>query len=330
MSRHQARVTAFCMLYQLMEGKNEWPMVQTTLEAAKMNAPESKFAVSLAEGAFSRRFELEQYVIMLSGDKWRYDRLFSVDKVLLHLAMYEMKYGENAPAPVVINEALDIAHKYGSDESPAFINAVLDAFRDKVLEQNLPEYQIDWDKLAERQQELAAADAALAAEQAAKELAEQEAAVVEQSRFAATPIADEMGKRAFRKISRAERTEADAIQPEAEDEMDDYTPRAYRRWSTDEERILAAEAARERRADRGSARIGERPAGRQDRPQGGDRKFDGGKKFDGTKKFSGKKFGDKKFGDKKFGDKKFGDKKFGDRKFDRKFDDKKKFDKDGK
>lgn len=323
MSRHQARVTAFCMLYQLMEGKNEWPMAEETLHTAKLNTTDSDFASQLAEGAFGERFELEQYIMMLAGSKWRYDRLFSVDKVLLHLAMYEMKYIENAPAPVVINEALDIAHKYGSDESPAFVNAVLDAFRDKVLDKNLPEYQIDRDKLEQRQQEIALASAALAEEQAAKEQAEQEALAAEQSRFAATPIADEIGKRSFRKISRAERTEADVIKPEAEDELDDYTPRAYRRWNTDEERLQAAEAARERRSERSDRRTpgsdGRGFGRRDDRPR---RDGDGGK-F-GDRKFGDKKFGDKKFGDRKSGDRKFGDRKFGDKKFGgKKFDDRK-------
>ncbi len=306
MSRHQARVTAFCMLYQLMEGQNEWPMVRETLQSAKLNDPETEFASLLAEGALDKRFELEQYIMMLAGSNWSYDRLFSVDKVLLHLAMYEMKYTENAPAPVVINEALDIAHKYGTDESPAFVNAVLDSFRIKVLEQELPEYQLDQDKLAQRRQESLSASVALAEEQAAKEQAEQEALAAEQSRFASTPIADEIGKRSFRKIARAERTEADAIQPEAEDELDMYTPRAYRRWNTDEERILAAENARERCNERKFAgKTSDKPDRRDDRRDGkfadkaGDRprrnfdRRDGRPRFDGRKKFdkgSGKSF----------------------------------------
>ncbi len=348
MSRHQARNAAFCMLYQLVEGGNNWTMAEKTLYFSGVKGEDRDFAVSLVQGAYARRFELEQYIAMFSGDRWSYDRLFSVDKVLLQLSMYEMKYEDSTPVPVTINEAVGMARVYGTDDSAAFVNAVLDGFRQKVLEQDMPEYQINWDELARREEELALDTELKAAALAAVEQEELAKQAAEKQRFASTPIADEMGKKSFRKISRAERTEADVIKPEVEDELDEFMPRAYRRWETDEQRIQAAEAARERRSERrdnnndgrdGRDSFNRKPEDRKpvDRKFGdkkfGDKKFDG-KKFDGERKFDNKKFdGERKSGDRKFGDKKFGDKKFdgerksGDRKFgDKKFGDKKKFD----
>jgi len=48
-----------------------------------------------------------------------------VDLTLIRLAVYEMKYDEDVPVGVAINEAVELAKKYGTDESPAFINGVL-------------------------------------------------------------------------------------------------------------------------------------------------------------------------------------------------------------
>lgn len=335
MSRHQARNAAFCMLYQLMEGGNNWTMAEKTLRFSGVKGEDRDFAVSLVQGAYARRFELEQYIAMFSGDRWSYDRLFSVDKVLLQLSMYEMKYEDTTPVPVTINEAVGMARVYGTDDSAAFVNAVLDSFRQKVLEQDMSEYQINWDELARREEELALDTELKVAALAAVEQEELAKLAAEQQRFASTPIADEMGKKSFRKISRAERTEADAIKPEVEDELDEFMPRAYRRWETDEQRIQAAEAARERRSERRDSRDNSDSRDMRDKKpedrKPADRKFDG-EKF-GDKKFGDKKFGDKKFdgerksGDRKFGDKKFGDKKFDGKKFDgKKFGDKKKFD----
>lgn len=59
-------------------------------------------------------------------DKWTIDRLATVDRNLLRLATFEMLYSkENVPANVVINEAIEIAKKYGDEHSSRFINGVL-------------------------------------------------------------------------------------------------------------------------------------------------------------------------------------------------------------
>ena len=56
---------------------------------------------------------------------WTVERMGTVDRTLLRLALYEMKYEDDVPAGVAINEAVELAKLYGGDESPAFINGIL-------------------------------------------------------------------------------------------------------------------------------------------------------------------------------------------------------------
>lgn len=56
---------------------------------------------------------------------WKLSRMNKVDLTILRLGVYEMKYDEDIPERVAINEAVELAKKFGRDESPAFVNAVL-------------------------------------------------------------------------------------------------------------------------------------------------------------------------------------------------------------
>ena len=56
---------------------------------------------------------------------WKTSRMNKVDLTILHLAVYEMKWDEDVPVGVAIDEAVELAKKYSSDEGPAFVNAVL-------------------------------------------------------------------------------------------------------------------------------------------------------------------------------------------------------------
>lgn len=64
-------------------------------------------------------------VINEVAEGWKTSRMGKVDLTLLRLAVYEMKYDEDVPEGVAINEAVELAKKYGTDESPAFVNGIL-------------------------------------------------------------------------------------------------------------------------------------------------------------------------------------------------------------
>ena len=59
------------------------------------------------------------------AEGWKTGRMGKVDLTLIRLAVYEMKYDDDVPVGVAINEAVELAKKYGTDDSPAFINGVL-------------------------------------------------------------------------------------------------------------------------------------------------------------------------------------------------------------
>jgi len=60
-----------------------------------------------------------------AAEGWKTARMGKVDLTLIRLAVYEMRYDEDVPVGVAINEAVELAKKYGTDDSPSFINGVL-------------------------------------------------------------------------------------------------------------------------------------------------------------------------------------------------------------
>ena len=64
--------------------------------------------------------------------KWQFARLSPVDKSILRLSVYHLKFCDDIPPKVVINEAIELAKKFSTDKSPAFVNGVLDAILKKI------------------------------------------------------------------------------------------------------------------------------------------------------------------------------------------------------
>ena len=62
------------------------------------------------------------------AEGWKTERMGKVDLTILRLAVYEIKYDEDVPASVAINEAVELAKKFGQDGSPAFVNGILAKF----------------------------------------------------------------------------------------------------------------------------------------------------------------------------------------------------------
>ncbi|UTC68001.1 MULTISPECIES: transcription antitermination factor NusB [unclassified Treponema] len=64
-------------------------------------------------------------------DNWVIERLNSVDKAILRLSVYSLLYQKDTPAPIVIDEAINLAKDFGTDDSYKFVNAVLDSIKNK-------------------------------------------------------------------------------------------------------------------------------------------------------------------------------------------------------
>jgi len=83
------------------------------------------FAAGLVSGAVEHVSELDDRIAK-HAEHWRMERMPAVDRNILRLAVYEMSYA-GTPAPVVIDEALELAHKFSGEDSVQFVNGVLDA-----------------------------------------------------------------------------------------------------------------------------------------------------------------------------------------------------------
>jgi len=86
------------------------------------------FFLVLAKGVSDNRDSIDN-IISKYSDNWKVSRISRIDKNILRIAIYEMLNLSNIPHPVTINEAVDIAKKYGNNESGSFINGIVDRVR---------------------------------------------------------------------------------------------------------------------------------------------------------------------------------------------------------
>jgi len=130
--RRKSREFALQMLFEWdLAQKKPKQIEQNFWKLARAADSTRKFANQLFEGAITQAQASDELVAKLS-ENWRFDRLAAVDRNILRLAIYEFKSG-TAPVKVVIDEALELAKKFSSAESPAFLNGILDAAQ-KTLE----------------------------------------------------------------------------------------------------------------------------------------------------------------------------------------------------
>ncbi len=83
------------------------------------------YAKRLVDGALEHREEIDE-LIRGQADNWRLERMSAVDRNVLRLAVYEFLYEEDVPKLVVVDEAIELAKKFGSEQSGRFVNGLLD------------------------------------------------------------------------------------------------------------------------------------------------------------------------------------------------------------
>lgn len=132
-SRHRSREVALQVLYAVDLAKHDEAQLpvaaQEMFESAgeHFELPEGAraFAKELVLGVAGRRAELDA-LIARHAERWKISRMAAVDRNILRLATWELLHSD-APAPVVIDEAVELARRFGGDRSPAFVNGILDA-----------------------------------------------------------------------------------------------------------------------------------------------------------------------------------------------------------
>jgi N utilization substance protein B len=124
--RRKGRELALQALYQIeMTGDASARAVDQFLGHFEGNAAAKDFARQLVSGVVSQRAEIDGRIEQ-STDNWKLARLAKVDLVLLRMATYELVFCPEIPASVSLDEAIEIAKRFGTGDSPAFINGVLD------------------------------------------------------------------------------------------------------------------------------------------------------------------------------------------------------------
>lgn len=128
MSRREAREVVFKTLFEqdLNPGLELSVAIQTAKdENQTLTGKDEEFALYVLNGVAANIKDIDAF-IEESSAQWRISRMAAVDRAILRLATFEMKFGEEKlTSKIVINEAVELAKKYGSDESSRFINGVL-------------------------------------------------------------------------------------------------------------------------------------------------------------------------------------------------------------
>lgn len=134
--RTRARELAMQGLYQLdVQGPD---LLQRLDEFFRENDPHllvRELASEWTKGTWEN-LALCDGLIIASTIKWQLSRLSIVDKSILRLAVYQLKFCPDIPPRVIINEAIELAKKFSTDKSSAFVNGVLDAVLKKIKTEN--------------------------------------------------------------------------------------------------------------------------------------------------------------------------------------------------
>jgi N utilization substance protein B len=132
--RRKSREIALQMLYQMeMTGQPPQDVIGLYYELATGDDDKESdlvqtagpFAEQLLNGVYAHRDELDRMIVAAS-ENWRLERMSIIDRNVLRIALYEMLHCFEIPPKVSINEAIDLGKTFGSPDSGAFINGILD------------------------------------------------------------------------------------------------------------------------------------------------------------------------------------------------------------
>lgn len=125
-TRHHARMAVVSLLYAYDLGNgNIAEHTDEILEEKKIRNKQKDFALALYEGVMEKLDACDKAIVEHLKE-WDFERLGAIERATLRLAAYEILFGDLDSA-VIINEAVEITKAFGTEQSPKFINGVLDA-----------------------------------------------------------------------------------------------------------------------------------------------------------------------------------------------------------
>jgi N utilization substance protein B len=139
-NRRRARECALQLLYDLEFGFSSKPGESTTFasywksfgeDMGDVDSDIQEFAEKLVRGVRSNEDDIDE-LIRGASTNWKLERMARVDRNILRLAAYELVYMSDIPRKVSLNEAIEIAKRYGSEDSSSFINGILDKISSQI------------------------------------------------------------------------------------------------------------------------------------------------------------------------------------------------------
>lgn len=131
--RRTARECALQLLFQMdIAGEDVETAIPKFWQLKEdINDQVREFCDALGRGYWDNR-ELIDRIISENASNWRLDRMAVVDRNIMRISIYEFLFRDDIPEKVSINEAIEIAKRYGGPESTQFINGILDAVKNKI------------------------------------------------------------------------------------------------------------------------------------------------------------------------------------------------------
>jgi transcription antitermination protein NusB len=126
--RRAARELALKVLFQIDVGKlPAEEVLETSFEQVPVDPEEQAYVTDVVQGVLACLPELDRIIGSLAAG-WKLDRIANVDKNVLRIALYEIIHREDIPPSVSVNEAIEIAKKYSTEDSGKFVNGILGSY----------------------------------------------------------------------------------------------------------------------------------------------------------------------------------------------------------
>ncbi len=135
--RRLARELALQALYALESGEASSPerVFDELAETQELSEKNKKFAYALFS-LTEHYAEWADGVIAELAEHWKLERIATIDRTILRMALVELEHIPETPVKVILNEAIELARKYSTSESPSFVNGVLDAYLKRMKEKD--------------------------------------------------------------------------------------------------------------------------------------------------------------------------------------------------
>ncbi len=124
--RHLSRIAVMQVLFEREKHPGIQPTIALARDEQELGECDALFAEKLLNGVLEKEQDVKD-AVQMHAPEWPLERMDPISRCILLVGAYELLHAPDVPPPVVMNEAIDIAKEYGTDESGKFVNGVLNA-----------------------------------------------------------------------------------------------------------------------------------------------------------------------------------------------------------